>query len=78
MISLNESLVERAKKYTDREQDYLLDDVIVIYHKLKATDDIIDYSFLVSPVVKSYEGFLKDFFLFLEFTSTPMQASGSS
>lgn len=63
MITLDEQLLERAKKYTDREQDYLLDDTVVIFHKLKATDDIIDYSFLVAPVVKSYEGFLKDFFL---------------
>jgi len=63
MIALNEALVERAKRYTDREQDYLLDDVVIIFHKLNVNDQIIDYSFLVSPIVKSYEGFLKDFFL---------------
>ncbi len=63
MISLDEQLVERAKKYTDREQDYLLDDTVILFHKLKVTDEIIDYSFLVAPCVKSYEGFLKDFFL---------------
>lgn len=63
MIFLDENLVQRAKKYTDRSQDFLLNDTVIISRKLRDNDKIEDYSFLLAPIAKAYEGFLKDFFL---------------
>lgn len=56
-------LFAQAKKYLSPHQEELLTDTEIILKRLQIKDDISDYSFLVSPIAKSYEGFLKDFFL---------------
>lgn len=63
MISLDVDVFSKAKKYMGKQQDYLLDDVLVLHNLLSTSDKINDYSFLVSPIAKAYEGYLKDFFL---------------
>lgn len=65
MAELTQDLFEQAKKYLSNQEDYLLDDCYILissFSKLPNTD-IHDYSFLVAPVAKAYEGFLKYFFL---------------
>jgi len=44
----------------------LIEDCLKIIGLFKEPDHLSDYSFLVSPVAKAYEGFLKDFFYRLE------------
>lgn len=63
MIFQDEDLLQRAKRYTDKSQDFLLNDTLILFHKLESGDAIQDYSFLLAPIAKAYEGFLKDFFL---------------
>lgn len=63
MIPLNPETFAQAKKFMGKQQDYLLDDVLTLHKVLCTSDKINDYSFLVSPIAKAYEGFLKDFFL---------------
>lgn len=62
MFSTPELFVE-AKKYLTPIQKNLLTDTETVLKRLQLKDGISDYSFLVSPVAKAYEGFLKDFFL---------------
>ena len=62
MVSRPE-LFSQAKKYLTGHQDELVNDVEIILNRLKIQDPISDFSFLVSPIAKAYEGFLKDFFL---------------
>jgi glycosyltransferase involved in cell wall biosynthesis len=57
-----EIFAEVNKHLFNQEQKNLCQDVATILSYLK-TDHISDYSFLVSPVAKAYEGYLKDFFL---------------
>jgi len=52
-----------AKKYLSENQVRLVTDVEIILNRLKIQDSISDFSFLVAPISKAYEGFLKDFFL---------------
>ncbi len=52
-----------AQKYMFTDQDNLLNDVQTIISRLGSNDGISDYSFLVAPIAKAYEGYLKDFFL---------------
>jgi hypothetical protein len=54
---------EQAKDYLHPDQDNLIDDVTIILERLGEGDGISDYSFLVAPIAKAYEGYLKDFFL---------------
>lgn len=62
MIQITPELVADAKRFLSPSQDALINDVVVVLASLEH-DHINDYSFLVSPVSKAYEGYLKDFFL---------------
>ncbi len=62
MVSSPE-LFSQAKKYVSGHQEELIIDVEIILKRLQIKDPISDFSFLVSPIAKAYEGFLKDFFL---------------
>lgn len=62
MVSSPELFLQ-AKKYLSSHQKELVTDVEIILKRLQIKDNISDFSFLVSPLAKAYEGFLKDFFL---------------
>lgn len=62
MVSSPE-LFSEAKKYLSGHQNELVNDVEIILKRLQIKDIISDFSFLVAPIAKAYEGFLKDFFL---------------
>jgi hypothetical protein len=66
MSQLSPSIFAEAKKYLSPNQDSLLSDVESVLDRLKGFDHISDYSFLVAPISKAYEGYLKDFFLQLK------------
>ena len=61
-MNLNIYLLEEASNFTASLQAQLLDDVGKL-DKLINGSGFNDYSFVVAPVSKAYEGFLKDFFL---------------
>lgn len=63
MMVSSPELFLQAKKYLDGHQKNLVTDVEIILKRLQIQDNISDFSFLVSPIAKAYEGFLKDFFL---------------
>ncbi len=50
-----------AKTYLKNDQDQLIDDVENVLKYLQE-NHINDYSFIVAPAAKAYEGYLKDFF----------------
>lgn len=54
---------DQAKVYMYPDQDNLINDVVTVITRLGDKDGISDYSFLVAPIAKAYEGYLKDFFL---------------
>jgi len=56
------NLFDQASKFLSNEQKKLLWDTQAIT-KCPKPNHINDYSFLVSPMAKAYEGYLKDFFL---------------
>lgn len=58
---MNPQLFLDAKKYLKNDQDELLDDVESILKYIEY-NHINDYSFVVAPAAKAYEGYLKDFF----------------
>jgi hypothetical protein len=62
MVSSPE-LFSESKKYLTGHQSELVNDVEIILKRLQIQDTISDFSFLVAPIAKAYEGFLKDFFL---------------
>lgn len=62
MSQIPPQLYYDAKKFLSPSQDSLINDVQSVLKKLEG-DHINDYSFLVSPIAKAYEGYLKDFFL---------------
>jgi len=62
---MNPQIFIDAKKYLKNDQDQLIDDVENILNCLKE-NHINDYSFLVAPAAKAYEGYLKDLFFDLE------------
>ena len=62
MTQVSPELVSEAKKYLSPSQDALINDVVTVLSSLEQ-DHINDYSFIVSPISKAYEGYLKDFFL---------------
>lgn len=66
MSQLSPNIFAEAKKYLSPNQDSLLNDVELVLERLKDFDHISDYSFLVAPISKAYEGYLKDFFLQLK------------
>jgi len=64
MNELTPTLFAEVHKYLfNQEQKDFVTDVSVILSCIKKFDHISDYSFLVAPVSKTYEGYLKDFFL---------------
>ncbi len=63
MSQLSSTTFKEAQKYLSPSQDNLVKDVELILSRLQKFDHISDYSFLVSPISKAYEGYLKDFFL---------------
>ena len=66
MSQLSTSIFAQAKKYLSPNQAQLLTDVETVLERLQKFDHISDYSFLVAPISKAYEGYLKDFFLELK------------
>ena len=54
---------DQAKPYLSSNQLGLINDLVLLLNKLQEFDHITDYSFLVAPAAKAYEGYLKDFFL---------------
>lgn len=65
MSQLATTTLDEAKKYLTLDQASLVADVETVLQRL-VEDHIGDYSFLVAPVAKAYEGYLKDFFLKLD------------
>ncbi|HPJ17168.1 MAG TPA: hypothetical protein PK639_03000 [Candidatus Woesebacteria bacterium] len=63
MSQLSPQIFKATKPYLNQHQMLLIEDVETVLKRLQSFDHISDYSFLVSPVAKAYEGFLKDFFL---------------
>lgn len=63
MSQLSSAVFIETRKFLSPEQKAFTHDVEIILDRLKAFDHINDYSFLVSPIAKAYEGYLKDFFL---------------
>lgn len=62
MNQFNQQLFNQALKCLSPPQKNLLADVRTIMSHLQK-NSINDYSFLVAPAAKAYEGYLKDFFL---------------
>jgi hypothetical protein len=63
MSQLSSAVFTEACKFLSAEPKALTHDVEIILARLKSFDHINDYSFLVSPISKAYEGYLKEFFL---------------
>lgn len=63
MNKLSPEIITESLKFLTPTQASLVTDVQTILDRLQKFDHISDYSFLVSPISKCYEGFLKDFFL---------------
>ncbi|HEX8923437.1 MAG TPA: hypothetical protein VF810_05260 [Patescibacteria group bacterium] len=63
MSQLTPQLYAQAREYLSPDQDSLLIDIEKVLGKLAEFDHISDYSFIVAPIAKAYEGYLKDFFL---------------
>jgi hypothetical protein len=63
MIQVTTQVFADAKRYLSDSQDKLVSDVEIILDRLSKENGIHDYSFVVSPMAKAYEGYLKDFFL---------------
>jgi len=55
-------IFEQAKRHVSPEQLKLMTDIQTIMSCLQQ-NHISDYSFMVAPAAKAYEGYLKDFFL---------------
>lgn len=58
-----DDLFKTVRKYLGPDQISLIEDVQTITACNEKIGNLSDYSFLVSPVAKAYEGYLKDFFL---------------
>ncbi|MBP9817854.1 hypothetical protein KBC75_03850 [Candidatus Shapirobacteria bacterium] len=63
MSQLSPQAFKLASEFLSDQQKALIFDVQLILNRLQISDHISDYSFIVSPVSKAYEGYLKDFFL---------------
>jgi hypothetical protein len=63
MSQLSPAVFAEARKYLSAPQDNLTSDIEIILEDLAGHTDISDYSFIVAPLSKAYEGYLKDFFL---------------
>jgi len=75
MMVSSPELFLQAKKYLSDNQSRLVNDVELILKRLQNQDDISDFSFLVAPIAKAYEGFLKDFFLKIDIITEDDYAS---
>jgi hypothetical protein len=62
MSQLSPANFVEARKFLSPDQDALTKDVETVLNRLQS-DHISDYSFLVAPISKAYEGYLKDLFL---------------
>lgn len=62
---MNPQLFIDAKSFLKNDQDQLIDDVQNVLKYLQ-DNHINDYSFVVAPAAKAYEGYLKDFFFDLD------------
>lgn len=69
MSQLSFETFQQAKIYLSPPQDKLVSDVELILNILTPQDPINDYSFIVSPISKAYEGYLKDLFLKIDIIS---------
>lgn len=63
MSQLSPEMFSEARKYLTKNQRELVDDVEIVLKRLVSIEHINDYSFVVAPVAKTYEGYLKDLFL---------------
>jgi hypothetical protein len=63
MSNLSSSTILQAKKFLNPDQSQLIADIETVLNRIEKFDHISDYSFLVAPVAKAYEGYLKMFFL---------------
>ncbi len=61
-MSINLQQLRLAKQYLSPFQDMLVNDIISLSKIIKGSY-LNDYSFIIAPLSKAYEGFLKDFFL---------------
>jgi len=68
MSQLSPQIFSEARKYLNPDEDALTKDVETVLKRLQS-DHISDYSFLVAPIAKAYEGYLKDLFLKLKIIS---------
>jgi hypothetical protein len=62
MSPLEPALISQATKFLSPSQKSLVNDTSLVCKLLKK-NSISDYSFLVAPIAKAYEGYLKEFFL---------------
>lgn len=62
MSQLSASNFREAEHYLTSDQKKLTGDIEILLATLPQNTGISDYSFLVSPISKAYEGYLKDFF----------------
>jgi hypothetical protein len=69
MMVSSPELFSEAKEYLTGHQSELVNDIEIILKRLQIQDPVSDFSFLVAPIAKAYEGFLKDFFLKLNIIS---------
>ena len=63
MSQLSPAIFAKSRKFLSPEEDALTSDVELILARLVGLNHISDYSFVVSPISKAYEGYLKSFFL---------------
>ena len=63
MSQLTPEMFSEARKFLNKNQRELIDDVEIVLKRLISIEHINDYSFIVAPIAKTYEGYLKDFFL---------------
>ena len=61
-MNIDSSQLSAAKLYLSPFQDMLVNDLINLI-KITKNSYLNDYSFIIAPLSKAYEGFLKDFFL---------------
>jgi hypothetical protein len=63
MTTVTPQTILAVKKFLNPQQSLLITDAEIVLNRIKSFDRISDYSFLVAPIAKAYEGYLKDFFL---------------
>jgi hypothetical protein len=63
MTDISTSNILAAQKFLNPAQKLLINDIEIVLSRIENFDHISDYSFLVAPAAKAYEGYLKDFFL---------------